>query len=101
MGKFKLRIVAFIDLYYLKYPGVANLTFIYSICDCHLVILTKFMSEIRLVVYMQIFLLRGIFVTGNEWQNFLKMCNHTPVRASCLKATRYEQKPCQEFLRSH
>ena len=37
MGKLKLLIVAFIDLADLKYPAVANLNFIYSICSCRLV----------------------------------------------------------------
>ena len=27
---------------------------------------------------------------------FLKMCNHVPVTVSCLRVTRYEQKPSQE-----
>ena len=37
MGKLRLHIVAFIDLVDLKYPGVANLSFIYPKCNCRLV----------------------------------------------------------------
>ena len=28
---------------------------------------------------------RGVFVNGNEGQNFLKICNHIPVTVSCLE----------------
>ena len=52
----------------------------------------------KLVVYMQIFLLIGIFVNGNEWQNIFKMCNHTTVTNSCLRVIRYEQEPFKEFF---
>ena len=37
MGKLKLHIVALIDLVNLKHPGVANLNFVYPLCNCCLV----------------------------------------------------------------
>ena len=37
MGKLKLRFDAFIDLVDRKYQGIANLNFIYPICNCRLV----------------------------------------------------------------
>ena len=48
MGKLKLRIVGFIDFVDLKYPGVANLNFIYPIWIYRFVVLTKFMVGMEL-----------------------------------------------------
>ena len=69
MGKLRLHTVAFIDLVDLKYPGVANLSSIYPKCNCRLVMCQQIYGDyMRLVVYMQIFLLKGVLVNGNEWQ---------------------------------